>query len=218
MEKNSFILYGDIYDAIKDLDNEDFAELFRAVFKYVNYGVAPTNKNIYIAFMFIKNLIDKNNEKWENTRQKRSEAGKKHKGNQYTKDNGTNGTSVPIMEQNGTNGTNGTDNVNVNVNVNDNVINNKKENIIKEKKKYGELETIKLTDEQLEKLKNKFPNDYLERIDRLSLYIASKGDKYKDHYATILNWSRKDDLIENKNLTQQEVPLIKIGKGAYKLG
>ena len=31
-----------------------------------------------------------------------------------------------------------------------------------------------------------------ERIQNLSLYIQSKGDKYKSHYATILNWERKN--------------------------
>ena len=32
----------------------------------------------------------------------------------------------------------------------------------------------------------------LPYIEKLSSYIASKGKKYKSHYATILNWSRKD--------------------------
>ena len=33
----------------------------------------------------------------------------------------------------------------------------------------------------------------LDYIERLSEYLASKGKKYKSHYATILSWSRKDD-------------------------
>lgn len=64
-----------------------------------------------------------------------------------------------------------------------------KENI---KRKYGTFENVLLTDDELEKLKERF-NDYEEKIDNLSSYIASKGAKYKSHYATILNWSRKDD-------------------------
>ncbi len=31
-----------------------------------------------------------------------------------------------------------------------------------------------------------------DRIENLSLYIASKGDKYKNHYATILAWDKRD--------------------------
>ena len=60
-----------------------------------------------------------------------------------------------------------------------------------EKKKYGEFENVLLTDDELKKLKDKFA-DYEERIERLSSYLASKGTRYKSHYATILNWSRKD--------------------------
>ena len=65
----------------------------------------------------------------------------------------------------------------------------KKENI--KRKKYGQFENVNLTDEEYEKLKNKFL-DYEDRIENLSSYIASKGDKYKSHYATILNWSRNE--------------------------
>ena len=60
-----------------------------------------------------------------------------------------------------------------------------------QKHKYGEYMNVLLTDEELEKLQNEFP-DYEERIDRLSDYIASKGTKYKSHYATIRNWARRD--------------------------
>lgn len=65
----------------------------------------------------------------------------------------------------------------------------KEKNIKKEK--YGSLENVALTAEEFEKLKAEYP-DYEERIERLSLYIGSKGDKYKSHYATIKNWARKD--------------------------
>ena len=66
----------------------------------------------------------------------------------------------------------------------------KKEKNIK-KEKYGQLQNVALTAEEFEKLKAEYP-DYEERIERLSLYIGSKGDKYKSHYATIKNWARKD--------------------------
>lgn len=61
------------------------------------------------------------------------------------------------------------------------------------KKKFGELQNVFLKKEEFEKLKTKFgekPRD--EKINALSFYIKSKGDKYKDHYATILSWSLKD--------------------------
>ena len=50
---------------------------------------------------------------------------------------------------------------------------------------------MKLTDEEYQKLQERFP-DYEQRIENLSEYIASKGKRYSSHYATILSWSRKD--------------------------
>ena len=58
-------------------------------------------------------------------------------------------------------------------------------------KAHGPFENVKLTDTELEKLQKRFP-DYLQRIDRLSTYMASSGKRYKSHYATILKWAEKD--------------------------
>lgn len=58
--------------------------------------------------------------------------------------------------------------------------------------RYGEYKNVLLSDLELEKLKSEFPDDWQERIERLSGYIASSGKKYKSHLATIRNWARKD--------------------------
>lgn len=60
------------------------------------------------------------------------------------------------------------------------------------KEKYGIFKNVLLSNDEYLKLQERF-KDYQEKIDNLSSYIASKGVKYKSHYATILNWSRKDD-------------------------
>ena len=65
------------------------------------------------------------------------------------------------------------------------------------KHKYGEYKNVLLTDDDLQKLKTEY-SDYEERIERLSAYIASKGTKYKSHYATIRTWARKDKKTEKK--------------------
>jgi len=71
----------------------------------------------------------------------------------------------------------------------------KKETIQKKlyKRKYGEFQNVLLTDEEHEKLNEnlgeKIAKDFIEK---LSAYMKSKGKHYKDHYATILNWSRRD--------------------------
>ena len=59
------------------------------------------------------------------------------------------------------------------------------------KHKYGEYKNVLLTDDEFEKLKAEYV-DYLDRIERLSSYLASTGKTYKSHYATIRNWARAD--------------------------
>lgn len=66
-------------------------------------------------------------------------------------------------------------------------------NKLNKKDIYGELKNVYLTKEEYEKLKERFNSDTENRINRLSTYIASKGDKYKSHYATILSWAQKDE-------------------------
>lgn len=68
------------------------------------------------------------------------------------------------------------------------------------KHKYGEYRNVLLTDVELDKLKTQFPADYMQRIENLSAYIASKGAKYKSHYATIRCWASND----KKRATQQK--------------
>ena len=58
--------------------------------------------------------------------------------------------------------------------------------------KYGTYKNVLLTDEDMEKLKTEFPDDWQNRIERLSEYIASSGKTYKNHLATIRVWAKKD--------------------------
>lgn len=61
------------------------------------------------------------------------------------------------------------------------------------KKTYGELNLVKLKDEEHAKLIERFGADQTKvLIDRLDLYLGQKGDKYKSHYATILAWIERD--------------------------
>lgn len=63
----------------------------------------------------------------------------------------------------------------------------------KDKDKYGEFQNVLLKESEYKKLKERFPKDYGERIDNLSIYMKAKGKQYKDHYATILSWARKEE-------------------------
>jgi hypothetical protein len=61
---------------------------------------------------------------------------------------------------------------------------------------YGLLQNVRLTDEEHSKLMDRFGSKVGERINNLSTYIASKGDKYKSHYATILQWAERDQPVQ----------------------
>ena len=71
-----------------------------------------------------------------------------------------------------------------------------KEKIDKKEKpqrhKHGQYNNVLLSDDELKKLKDEFPSDWQERIERVSEYCASKGKTYKDYLATIRSWARKD--------------------------
>jgi hypothetical protein len=61
------------------------------------------------------------------------------------------------------------------------------------KKIFGSFRNVKLTDDEYEKLIEAFGDiEARQRIETLSEYLASKGKKYKSHYATILSWARKE--------------------------
>lgn len=82
-------------------------------------------------------------------------------------------------------------------NILDNINNNIQSK--KEKKEYGELNNVMLTDEEYKKLKDR---NLIHKINDLSFYIASTGKKYKSHYATICQWAVKDKKTSNKSTKQ----------------
>lgn len=73
-----------------------------------------------------------------------------------------------------------------------------------EKKPYGEMHNVMLTDEELEKLRHDYPAHFAEYIQRLSLHIDAKGARYKSHYAVIRKWLIADGV---KAESEKCVPL-----------
>ena len=74
-----------------------------------------------------------------------------------------------------------------------------------QKHQHGSAKNVLLTDEEYEKLKERFP-DADDKIEAMSLYFESKGNagKYKSHYATFLNWERM--AREREQTTAASVP------------
>lgn len=59
---------------------------------------------------------------------------------------------------------------------------------------FGEFGKVLLTEDELKKLNEKFGEEGTkDRITDLDTAIESKGLKYKSHYATILNWDRRNE-------------------------
>jgi hypothetical protein len=83
------------------------------------------------------------------------------------------------------------------ININHNKYINNRGIIKGEKTKY--LDNVFLLDEEYQKLFDSLGESKTkDMIEKLDLYIGSKGDKYKSHYKTILNWVRME---EDKNDT-----------------
>ena len=126
MCRNSFILYTDQKETIDELSDEEAGKIFKALYEYNKTEQINLTGVLKAIFMQFKVFLDKDNTKWEETKSKRSEAGKKgmesrwksitKDNNVITKDNNVKQAITKITD-------------NVNVNVNDNVNVNNKYNI-----------------------------------------------------------------------------------------
>ena len=58
--------------------------------------------------------------------------------------------------------------------------------------RYGEYRNVLLSDDQMKKLQEEFPDDWEKRIENVSCYCQSTGRTYKDYLATIRNWAKKE--------------------------
>ena len=76
--KNSLVIYYDILEQLKDFSDEQFGCLLRAVINYDRTGEIPTLTNeLSFAFKFMKPVLDKNKEKYEELCEKRRVSGAK---------------------------------------------------------------------------------------------------------------------------------------------
>lgn len=122
--KDSFILYNSFYEPIKTLKNEQLGKLFRAIFNYTINGEITQEDDILIAFMFIKNQLDIDNEKYLKICERNKMNGQKGgRPKKPEKPNGLYGN--PIIPKKPDN-----DNDNVNVNVINNTLSGKVDEII----------------------------------------------------------------------------------------
>lgn len=62
---------------------------------------------------------------------------------------------------------------------------------------HGELKNVFLSDDEHKKLVERYGRSATSQlIGELSTYMGSSGKRYKDHYATILNWAKRKGIAE----------------------
>lgn len=202
-KKDSFVLYTDQKAVVNKLSDEQAGKLIKAIYEYVETGVMPELDNVLdLVITPFKTVLDKDKAKYEEVSKARAEAGSK--GGKQNKQNETNETKASKNKQKKQLQTKDS-----NCDDNDNEYDNdiKKENI---KKKYGENQNVLFTDEEYEKVKAYFPDDYKKRIQALDDYIQSKGAKYKDFVATLKNWARKEGYKPPNEKQDQQVELKEV--------
>ena len=88
----------------------------------------------------------------------------------------------------------------------DTVTDNSFNNSIGIKHHYGEYSHVLLTDDELAKLQERFP-DWEKKIKQMDEGIELKGYKYKSHYLAILKWAEKDKPTGSEEMQAADVDM-----------
>ncbi len=213
--KNSFVYYNDWAEGLLELPDELRLKIDDAVKRYVLYGEEPTDREIiYSMFGLMRKQIDKDSDKWNEVRNKRSEAGKKGAEATHRQKSANVGKchQVPAdVSKSRQKSANSAVNVNVNVSSNEDI---KKEICIKKKsattepiseeeqkfldgmqEHYPSVCKMKapLTFQQYQKLQNEYTTEAIRDIlERMENY-AQLHKKCTSANLTIRNW------IKNQN-------------------
>ena len=219
--KKSFVLYSDSQGLVNQLPDEVAGRLLKHIYAYVNDENPITDELLLnIAFEPIKMQLKRDLQKWEQTKEGRSVAGKASaeakRLAKLAEQSLTNSTNVESVEQNSTNST-------VNDNVNVNVINNNtpaKADDVFDFNKY--LETLnqkfsrsfKVVNEKTKKqikarLKEKYTKqDIIDAINNCVISEFHKGNGYQ--YCTPEFFSRADILDRWSDITKPKQSKVNI--------
>lgn len=210
--KNSFVMYTDYMEQVSMLSREQRGDLFTAIMAYASNTELPNMDGVtMMAFCFIRSQMDRDRSKYQETIEKRREAGKQ---GGRPKANGSdekakkaNGFSEKQTEAKKADNVNENDNVDVNVNVNENVDEDEKEkkkgtNVPKEKSRFVPPSVENVTEYCRE-------NDY-RYVDAnyfVDFYISKNWyvgkNKMKDWKAAVRNWQRQES-AKHKLYSQKE--------------
>ena len=204
--KDSFILYLDQKEIFGMLEDEEAGQLIKAIFEYEETGQMPKlDKSLRIAFIPIKNSLDRNKEKY----QKVIERNKQNIEKRWNKENTTGKIGIRKNTKN-----TDSDNEHVNEHENENNIYTPSEQSSTgdgtakaSKHRYGEYKHVLLKDEELQALQKEYAN-WEELIKYLDEYIEMKGYKAKSHYLCIKKWvveAVKKMQISSSNVSEKYI-------------
>lgn len=78
MKQNSFILYHDMWDQLKELSNEERWKILEAIFVYhTTWEIVQMDRMLSIVFISIRSMLDRDRDKYGDYIEKQSENGKK---------------------------------------------------------------------------------------------------------------------------------------------
>ncbi len=186
-EKKGFILYSDIIHTIEKLTDEQAGVLFKHILKYVN-DENPECKDLIteIAFEPIKQSLKRDLLKWDDKKQKRSEAGIAGATKRWQNMANDSKRIKPIA------------NIAVNVNDNVSVINT-----------YRRFANLILTNDEFNKLLEKYSKQQIDSI--LNDIENYKGNtKYKSLYLTAKKWLQKNEPT-SEGVSPEELKARKYG-------
>ena len=195
--RDTVLLYTSIKEPVDELTDEQAGKLFKAILAYQTDNDVVLDGLLKVVFLQIKQQIDYNNDRFDDTSKKRSEAGKKGMEKRWNKNNNdnnviTNDNNVKdVITSDNKNNYNDNDNDNDNDNGNDNGNDNDNENVVSKDTKhiYGEYKHVRLTDKEYQKLCEEYGDiDTGRAIRYLDEYIEMKGYKAKSHYLCIRKW------------------------------
>jgi hypothetical protein len=180
---DSFIFYKSFEEAISQIPSEkEQLDVYKAIIRYGLYREAPEGMALLpsIVWTQARPQLDANFERLVNGR----------KGGRPPKDKPT--VNENENQRFSNKEPNANENNNSNVNENENNNSNITVNVRGARSKYGKYDNVLLSEDEFRLIKEEYPNDFSDRIDNLSEYIAKTGKSYSNHLAVIRSWAKQD--------------------------
>lgn len=187
MAREYFCAYHSYLESMRNLSDAECGRLFRAL---LQYSAGDNSINLQgresIAFDFMAVQIDRDKQSYLEKCEKNRENGSKRTvaNGSGRKRSVSNGSQEEVKGEGKEKG-------------------KEEKKKLKEKKAYGSFQNVLLSDDEVEKLKDKFW-DWESRIEDMSLGIESKGYKYSSHYAAILKWAEKEKKEQKKKAEKDQ--------------